>query len=58
MAYLVRLDDESEMPWGKYKGEQMINVPDDYLIYIYKRGTLCRQVKEYIEDCFNEKDLR
>jgi uncharacterized protein (DUF3820 family) len=29
------LTDESKMPFGKYKGDQMINVPANYLLFLY-----------------------
>ena len=38
------------MPWGKYKGDKMINVPASYLIWCYENNKCSRDVKEYIED--------
>lgn len=29
------MDDNSEMPFGKYAGEKMANVPDSYLIWCW-----------------------
>lgn len=52
------MDDESIMPYGKHKGEQMIDVPDDYLIWLYKNDKCSGQVRAYIKDCFNESDLK
>jgi uncharacterized protein (DUF3820 family) len=54
-----KLTDDSEMPWGKHKGELMIDVPDDYLVYMYKRGLNeeC-SVRAYIEDSFNKSELK
>lgn len=49
----IPLDDDSPMPWGKYKGDKMENVPDDYLKYMYDNGKVDRQVKEYIEEYMN-----
>jgi len=31
----MKLTDESPMPFGKYKGEKMANVPASYLKWIY-----------------------
>lgn len=47
---LTSLTDESEMPWGKYQGMTMEEVPDDYLKYMYNAGKVCGRVKEYIEE--------
>lgn len=52
-----KLYDDSKMPFGKYKGQLMIDVPDEYLKYLYKSGTLTPQVKAYIEDSFNKSEL-
>ena len=64
------MNDESIMPFGKYKGETMIEVPDSYLLWIWNKNkteyketdgfglspdTLA--VMEYIEDCFAASDL-
>lgn len=29
------MNDNSEMPYGKYKGEKLINVPRYYLVWLY-----------------------
>ena len=45
------MNDESLMPFGKYKGQKLANVPADYLLYIYNAGyTLSKDFKSYIED--------
>lgn len=51
------LTDKSRMPWGKWKGTQMANVPADYLLWLYREWTgeqknisVDEQVKAYIED--------
>lgn len=49
MGYKI-LTDESLMPWGKYKGYQMINVPAKYLLYMYENNKCYGSVKDYIED--------
>lgn len=33
------LTDDSPMPWGKHKGTPMKDVPDEYLIWVYKQVT-------------------
>lgn len=42
--------DETRMTFGKYKGEKMANVPDDYLIYLYNKDWVSGGLKEYIEE--------
>lgn len=48
------LNDNSEMPFGKYKGTKMANVPADYLMYLYENGDLNgrsgRKVYRYIHN--------
>lgn len=44
------MDDYSLMPFGKYKGIQLISVPAEYLLRIYKNGKATGALKEYIED--------
>lgn len=66
---MSKLKDESPMPIGeKYKGVQMVDVPDDYLIWYYKeykhhlnnkgRYPNSVEVLEYIKESFNENDLQ
>mgnify|MGYP003406343664 CR=1 FL=1 len=31
------LTDDSEMPFGKYKGKKMEDVPADYIMYMYDK---------------------
>ena len=47
------LEDESPMPFGKYKGEAMVDVPASYLLWLYENNKCNRQVKDYIEDCMD-----
>jgi len=49
MGYQV-LTDESEMPWGKHKGEEMINVPASYLLWLYDNEKCSGSVLDYIKD--------
>lgn len=44
------LNDDSLMPWGKYKGTKMANVPADYLQWLYDNDKCSGNVKAYIED--------
>ena len=53
-----KLDDNSIMPFGVHKGVKMIDVPDDYLIYLYKKGLQPGNVKDYIDSHFSIKMLR
>lgn len=46
----MSLTDDSLMPFGKFKGEEMINVPASYLIWLYDNDKCSGEVKEYIED--------
>lgn len=41
--------DQSLMPWGKYKGHKMANVPPDYLLWLLENDKCGGRVKEYIE---------
>lgn len=42
------MDDYSIMPFGKYKGAQLINVPDQYLLWLYENGKCFGELKDYI----------
>ena len=44
------MNDNSVMPFGKYKGEKMANVPADYLLWMYENGKCYGEIKEYIKD--------
>jgi uncharacterized protein (DUF3820 family) len=44
------LTDQSEMPFGKYKGEEMENVPASYLLWLRDSGCSHSGVKNYIEE--------
>jgi hypothetical protein len=55
----MKLNDNSPMPFGKYKGQEMQKVPASYLLWLYSEWTDSRfekankDVKEYIEDNFD-----
>lgn len=44
------LTDESKMPFGVHKGKAMANVPNSYLKWLYEKGTVKGDLREYIED--------
>lgn len=44
------MTDESIIPFGKYKGEKLANVPASYLLWLYSEGYCQRELKKYIED--------
>jgi uncharacterized protein (DUF3820 family) len=47
---MTKIDDNSIMPFGKYKGEKMANVPPDYLIWLYENGKCYGDIKDYIAE--------
>jgi len=44
------MTDESIMPFGKYKGEKMANIPPDYLLWLYENDKCYGEIKTYIKD--------
>lgn len=47
------MDDNSIMPFGKYKGQKLANVPADYLIWLKennKRNVGNSEVMDYIQE--------
>jgi len=42
--------DESLMPFGKYKGEKMANVPPEYLLWLYENSNIYGELKQYIKE--------
>ncbi|MEC7753833.1 MAG: DUF3820 family protein [Bacteroidota bacterium] len=59
------MTDTDLMPFGKYKGTAMANVPDDYLMWFWKKnvreynlgvltGSWNKQLMAYIEDSFTD----
>lgn len=44
------LTDKSPMPFGKYKGDKLANVPAKYLLYIREEFELHDNLKKYIDD--------
>lgn len=45
---MEKLTDNSLMPFGKYRGYKMANVPASYLIFIYENFTINEHLKKYI----------
>lgn len=50
------MNDTDKMPWGKYQGQEMQNVPPDYLIWLLENNKCSGDVKKYIQE--NENTLR
>lgn len=50
MSSNLEITDNSEMPFGKYKGKKMINVPAPYLLWLYNNSCTHQGVKKYIID--------
>lgn len=44
------INDNSLMPFGKYKGSKMIDVPASYLLWLYDNGLKDGDIKNYILD--------
>ena len=46
----MTLTDKSIMPFGKFKGVALANVPAYYLLWLYEQSYCSADMKEYIED--------
>ena len=44
------MTDESIMPFGKYKGEKLANIPAEYLLWLYDEGRCYGELRTYIAD--------
>ena len=42
------LADDTPMPYGKYRGVPMKDVPKDYLLYMYEAGRCNNALRNYI----------
>lgn len=42
------MTDDSIMPWGKYQGKRMAEIPDHYLLWLYENQYCSGDVKIYI----------
>ncbi len=45
------MKDDDLMPWGKYKGDKMANIPPDYLLWLLDNDKCSGEVRKYIMDC-------
>lgn len=50
MSNYELLTDESLMPYGKYEGKRMIDVPASYLIWLHDNKKCSGSVQNYIVD--------
>jgi len=46
----VKFTDRTPMPFGKYKGMALANVPAFHLIWLYNRGILEGSLLDYVEE--------
>jgi uncharacterized protein (DUF3820 family) len=44
------IDENYIMPFGKYKGEKMANIPAEYLVWLYENSKVYGYVKDYIKE--------
>jgi len=44
------MNDNSIMPFGKFKGFKLANVPADYLLWLYNANKCYGDLKAYIKD--------
>lgn len=44
------MKDDSKMPYGKYSGQRMIDVPASYLLWLYDNNKCSGEVKKYIQE--------
>lgn len=50
------MTDTTIMPFGKYKGEALVNVPSEYLLWLFDNGKCFGALRQYIID--NKEGLR
>lgn len=43
------LNENSIMPYGKYEGKQLKDVPADYLLWLYYNDRASKEIEEYVE---------
>ena len=46
----MKLNDNSFMPFGKYKNDRMVNVPASYLLWLYDNDKCNKEVRDYITE--------
>ena len=44
------LNDSSKMPFGKYTGIRLVDIPSNYLIWIYENKKCNAEIAEYIKE--------
>ena len=47
------MTDETLMPFGKFKGQKMINVPASYLLWLYDNNKCFGEMREYIKENYD-----
>jgi uncharacterized protein (DUF3820 family) len=47
---MSNMTDESLMPYGKFEGQKMANVPAKYLLWLYDENKCTGNVRQYIKD--------
>jgi uncharacterized protein (DUF3820 family) len=59
MKPMNKLTDESLMPFGKYQGKKLANVPADYLLWLHK-ANVSGQLGQYIKENLDaiEEEIR
>jgi uncharacterized protein (DUF3820 family) len=45
---VTEFTDNTPMPFGRYQGKAMINVPAQYLLWLYNQGCNHEGVRKYI----------
>lgn len=60
MIHHDKLTDQSLMPYGKYQGQKLANVPPDYLIWLFENDKCSESVKAYVKEnkSFLELELK
>lgn len=47
---MEKITDNSLMPYGKYKGKKMANLPASYLLWMYRNDKLFKALEVYVEE--------
>lgn len=50
LKFTKMMTDNSIMPFGKFKGEKLANVPHWYLIWLHKENKAFGDLKKYIDE--------
>ena len=51
------MNDNSIMPFGKYMGQKMANVPADYLLWLYRNNKCYGELRQYIRENMDALEL-